>query len=98
MSRRSANFAAFPVLTQDSQGPQEVTWANPRQLVKSSCIRRRSDNILACESVGFTHVGAAIPRVDSFGARGRCLRLFDGGRRGTLLQRRLGGFPFLQQL
>ena len=39
MSRQSANFAAFPVLTQDSQGPQEVTWADPRQAVKSLCIR-----------------------------------------------------------
>jgi hypothetical protein len=40
MSRRSANFAAFPVLAQDSQGPQEVTWADPRQPVESSCIRQ----------------------------------------------------------
>ena len=39
MSRQSANFAAFPVLTQDSQGPQEVAWADPHQPVKSSCIR-----------------------------------------------------------
>jgi trimeric autotransporter adhesin len=38
MSRQSANFAALPVLAQDSQGPQEVTWADPRQPVESSCI------------------------------------------------------------
>ncbi len=34
MSRQSANFAAFPVLTQDSQGPQEVAWGRSHQPVK----------------------------------------------------------------
>ena len=39
MSRQSANFAAFPVLTQDSQGPQKVLSADRRQPIRSSCIR-----------------------------------------------------------
>ena len=64
MSRRSANFAASPVLTQDSQGPQKVLSADPRQPINSSCIRPLSG---LCEY--FDHTPTAIDRMLAFGAR-----------------------------
>src|SRR3974377_1387651 len=44
MSRRSANFTAFPVLTQDSQGPQRVRFFTACSAHQIPCIGSLSKN------------------------------------------------------
>src|SRR3974377_69235 len=46
MSRRSANFTAFPVLTQDSRGPQRVRFFTACSAHQIPCIGPLNQNLL----------------------------------------------------